>query len=263
MRAVLNSASLCFGQVFHKRELPSFNAFTYSVFYLRIPMRSRRIDPDILTRHGIADNTFSWLSFYDKDHGLDSSHSLEWVEGVLRQGSITSVDGEIWLHTFPRVLGYVFNPVSFWFCHNALGDLMAIVVEVNNTFGERHAYLLKNTDLSPLHWSQTITASKIFHVSPFFDRLGEYQFKFIQSNNEGVKKHSSMIHYIREDDLGLITSISGTEYPLTRAVVLKAILTHPLMTFGVIARIHWQAFKLLLKGVKFHSKPNPPDTTVS
>ncbi len=263
MSALLNSASICFGNVFHKRTLPKLNQFTYRVFYLRIPMRSRRIDSELLSRHGVADNSFAWLSFYDKDHGIGSLHSLEWVEDILKQANINAIDGEIWLHTFPRILGYVFNPVSFWFCHNAKGDLLAVVAEVNNTFGERHAYLLRESDLSPLKWSQQLCANKIFHVSPFFDLSGHYQFKFIRSLGNEITKHSSIIEYIRENHSGLLTSITGSEYPLTRKNVVKAIATYPLMSFGVMLRIHWQALKLLLKGVKFHSKPNPPDLTVS
>lgn len=262
---LLNSPSFLFGQVFHERKLPKRNKFTYRVFSIRIPMRSRRLEADLLENSGIADNRFSWISFYDKDHGNGFDKSLTWAEAILKEAGISNIDGEIWLHTFPRVLGYVFNPVSFWFCHNASGELKAVLAEVNNTFGERHTYLLQPADGdTEISYGKALETKKIFHVSPFFDLTGNYIFHFLKKDNgTQANQHLSKIEYFIDSQLQLITSISGREYPITLKTKLKAIFGFPMMTFGVILKIHWQALILWIKGVKFYKKPSPPTTKIS
>ena len=168
------SASFHFGKVIHHRYQPD-NRFSYRVFYLRIPMRSRQKDPALLSKLGIGDNRFSIFSFYDKDHGIDQLTSLNWVEKVLKDQNIQNANGEIWLHTFPRFFGYVFNPVSFWFCHDQENRLVAIIAEVNNTFGDRHAYLLHDQH-QVLPWGKTFHSAKQFYVSPFFREKCQYFF---------------------------------------------------------------------------------------
>lgn len=165
----------------------------------------------------------------------------------------------------PRVLGYVFNPVSFWFCHNAAGNLKAVLAEVNNTFGERHTYLLQPSEGSfDIPFGKPLEAKKIFHVSPFFDLKGHYIFHFLKRNN-GLQSHQhlSKIEYFIDQNLQLITSISGKEYPVNFKNRLKAMLSFPMMTLGVIFKIHWQALILWTKGVKFYKKPSPPTTHIS
>ena len=103
-------------------------------------------------------------SFHDRDHGDGRHDALAWLDEVLHGEGIADAGGEVWLQTYPRVLGYVFKPVSFWYCHRGDGSLAAIVVEVNNTFGERHCYLLDGPDLA---WGRELRARKVFHVSPF------------------------------------------------------------------------------------------------
>jgi DUF1365 family protein len=103
-----------FGQVKHTRLRPAQNRFSYDVFTLKIPMRERKHNPTLLEQFGIGDNRWAFYSFHDKDYGNGESDSLEWVENIFRKEGIYVPDGEIWLQTFPRVLGYVFNPVSFW-----------------------------------------------------------------------------------------------------------------------------------------------------
>jgi DUF1365 family protein len=110
----MNLPTINFGAVKHRRFRPAQNAFGYGVFTLSIPMRTRRNNPTLLTKYGVGDNQFRLFSFFDQDHGLDNRDSLSWIEGILEENHIQHVDGEIWLQTFPRVLGYVFNPVSFW-----------------------------------------------------------------------------------------------------------------------------------------------------
>jgi len=249
----MTNASFHFGRVIHHRYKPD-NRFSYRVFYLRIPMRSRQKDPSLLSKLGIGDNRFSIFSFYDKDHGLDQLSSLNWVEKVLEDHQIKNANGEIWLHTFPRFFGYVFNPVSFWFCHDQEKKLIAIVVEVNNTFGDRHSYLLQD-EQQALPWGKTFHSGKQFYVSPFFDVKGRYQFRFMRQEQGSVQRQVSRIEYFEEETCSLMTSISGQERAITFRSKLHAFFNYPMLTFGVIVKIHWQALKLLIKGAKFYKKP--------
>jgi DUF1365 family protein len=163
------------------------------------------------------------------------------------------------LHTFPRFLGYVFNPVSFWFCHDDKQQLIAIVAEVNNTFGDRHAYLLQEKH-QPLVWGKTLAANKIFYVSPFFDVKGSYTFRFMRQENDTFARQVSRIDYFEDKEHVLMTSISGQEYSVNFATRFRAFFRYPLLTFGVIVKIHWQALKLWIKGAKFYKKPSTSHT---
>ena len=133
-----------FGHVWHRRLRPVEHAFRYPSYFLMLPMRSLRSQPDAILRR----NRRGWLSFHDCDHGDGGTDALAWFEQLLHSEGIEDADGEVWLHTFPRVLGYAFKPVSFWYAHRADGSLAAVLAEVNNTFGERHAYLLAGSDLA-------------------------------------------------------------------------------------------------------------------
>jgi DUF1365 family protein len=242
-----------FGQVRHTRLRPARNAFAYPTCFLMLPMRSLR-------QHGsgaLAHNRRALLSFFDSDHGDGGDDALAWIDALLPREGVKDADGEIWLHTYPRVLGYAFKPVSFWYCHRADGALRAIVVEVNNTFGERHCYLLD----AP-RYGQELKAGKVFHVSPFCTLAGGYRFRFMRSGPHGLEKTVARIDY--DDDGALLqTSVCGTLEPVTAACLRKAFWRYPAMTLGVMARIHWQAFRLWRMQVPFIRKPNPPKSSVT
>jgi DUF1365 family protein len=138
----MNQAKINFGLVQHRRFRPAQIAFFFGFFTLLFPMRYLKKTPLLLSKHGVSDNQAGLFSFHDRDHGLGGNCSLEWIEKILEENHIPHIDGEIWLQTFPRILGYVFNPVSFWLCTRANGQVQAVLAEVNNTFGERHCYLL-------------------------------------------------------------------------------------------------------------------------
>jgi DUF1365 family protein len=253
-----------FGAVKHRRFRPAKNEFGYGVFTLSIPMRARRNSPALLSKHGLRDNQFGLFSFFDKDHGLGGEDSLSWIESILEENHIQHLDGEIWLQTFPRVLGYVFNPVSFWICTRANGEVQAVLAEVNNTFGERHCYLVHHDSGKTLQSGETLVSKKVFHVSPFCDVRGEYHFRFLFPQDSASKRNIVCRIELHEDSTPLInTSISGLAQPLSKGALYLAFLRYPLMSLGVIGRIHWQALKLWLKGVPFYSKPKPPELEIT
>ena len=260
----MQQAKINFGVVKHQRLRPKRNAFGYGVFTISIPMRARRTSPTLLNQCGLSDNQWGLCAFFDKDHGLGRADSLAWIEKVLADHQVKNVDGEIWLQTFPRVLGYVFNPVSFWICTRANGKVQAVLAEVNNTFGERHCYLLLKDSGEELLSGETFTSKKVFHVSPFCEVRGEYHFRFLFPKDSSSGKNNVCRIELHEDGQPLInTSISGVSRPLSQANIIRALLRYPLMSLGVIFRIHWQALKLWIKGVPFHSKPKPPGFEVS
>jgi uncharacterized protein len=236
----------------HRRLRPREHVFQYPTYFLMLPMRSLRAQPDL----ALARNRHGLLSFHDRDHGDGGPDALAWLDALLAAEGIAGADGEAWLHTYPRVLGYVFKPVSFWYCHRADGALEAIVVEVNNTFGERHCYLLAGPGLA---WGREMQASKVFHVSPFCHVRGWYRFRFLRTDERTVAR----VDHDDDDGPLLHTAISGRLAPLTAQAVRSAFFGMPLMTASVMMRIHWQALKLWLKRVPFVSKPAPPRAFVS
>ncbi len=247
-----NSPLLGTGQVRHRRLRPREHAFAYATYFLMLPMRSLRRQPS----PQLVRNRSGLLSFHDADHGDGRDDALAWLDELLASEGVHDADGEAWLHTYPRVLGYVFKPVSFWYCHRADDTLAAIVVEVNNTFGERHCYLLAGPDLA---WGRELTAQKVFHVSPFCQVQGGYRFRFMRTAERTVARVD------HDDEAGALlqTSVSGTLAPLNAQTARAAFFGMPLMTLGVMLRIHWQALKLWRKRVPFVAKPAPPQAFTS
>jgi DUF1365 family protein len=235
------------GQVRHQRLRPVRHGFSYPTYFLMLPLRTLRDAPCAELRR----NRFGLLSFHDRDHGDGGDDALAWIEALLAKEGVHDADGEVWLHAYPRVLGFVFKPVSFWYCHRADGSLAAVVVEVNNTFGERHCYLLAGPEVA---FGRELTAHKVFHVSPFCDVAGGYRFRFMCTAQRTVAR----IDHDNADGPLLQTSVSGTLAPLTPARIRAAFFGVPLMTLGVIARIHWHALQLWLKRVPFFRKPAAP-----
>ncbi len=154
--------------------------------------------------------------------------------------------------TMPRVLGYVFNPVSFWFCHDQQGRLRAVLCEVNNTFGETHTYVCAHPDHRPIEGNDVLVGQKDFHVSPFLARTGHYTFRF----KKQTERCDIWINYYDEQGkLQLATSLNGRFRALTKKTLRQAFWQHPLVTFKSIFLIHWQALKLVLKSAKYFKRP--------
>jgi DUF1365 family protein len=247
-----------FGRVWHRRLRPVEHAFSYASYFLFLPMRALRERPDETLRR----NRFGALSFHDRDHGDGRADALAWLDEMLAAEHIDDAGGEVWLHTYPRVLGHVFKPVSFWYVHRLDGSLAAVVAEVNNTFGERHCYLLSGPTL---RWGSTVEARKVFHVSPFCGVGGRYRFRFMLAGGAAGTPLHTTAHVDHDDAAGplLQTGIGGTLEPLTRATLRRAFFGIPLMSFGVVARIHWQALRLALKRVPIHRQPTAPDRFIT
>lgn len=240
---------LLIGQVVHRRLRPVVNAFAYPVFYLQLPLE------DLAAAEGpvFSVDSFNLLSFFTRDHGpRDGTPLLPWVQGHLRQRGLTD-QVSVTLQCFPRVFGYVFNPVSFWFCRDREGELIAVLAEVNNTFGGRHSYLLHHPDGAPIRDGQVFEASKAFHVSPFCEVEGGYRFRF------ELERRRPLIRLDYDDAQGALlqTSLSGERRGWTTGAQLGALLRMPLLTVGVMFRIHWQALRLWLKGVRFVGSKSP------
>ena len=252
---------LCVGRVFHKRFRPVEHQFSVNVFFLRLPL-SRLSE---LGNRWLSKDRFNLLSFAVRDYGPRDGSSLEtWMRDLLVREGIDSADGEIVLQSFPRLLGYVFNPISVWYCFDRRGQLRAALAEVNNTFGERHNYLVAHADQRPIAAGDWLTSRKVFYVSPFCEVKGHYRFRFEQVAGRAF---AQIDYYDSNDakdaasgDAGklIATTMHGVAEPLTSRAALQAFLSHPLMTFGVVARIHWHALKLWLKRVPLISKPEPP-----
>jgi DUF1365 family protein len=170
---------LCTGTVMHARfaagQSPAAHRFVYPLFFLALPLSQLQ---DAGNRWFGVERARP-LSLRFRDHGArDGSPPEPWIRGLLAAEGITAADGEVVLQTFPRIFGFVFNPVSFWFCHDREGALRAVLAEVRNTFGDHHNYLVAHADQRPITAADTLTARKLFHVSPFFPVAGEYRFRF-------------------------------------------------------------------------------------
>ena len=252
------------GEVRHTRLRPQRHGFVYPTYFLLLPMRSLRAQAE----PALARNRFGLLSFHDRDHGDGRVDSLAWLDATLAAESIDDATGEVWLHCYPRVLGHTFKPVSFWYCHRSDGSLAAVVVEVNNTFGERHCYLLRGEGLA---FGREIRATKVFHVSPFCAVEGDYRFRFMRTGlhpaaaAERMQPPRTVARIDHHDSAGLLlqTSVSGRLAPLTAASARAAFFRLPLLTLVVVARIHWQAARLWARRLPFFAKPAPPEAFVS
>lgn len=265
--AMASTVQICFGKVFHTRVRPVEHKFDYGVYFMRLPLRSLQARAQKFAPL-FSMNRFNLLAFHERDHGDGKGALLPWIERLLEAEGIHDASGEIWLQAFPRVLGYVFNPVSFWFCHRPDGALRAVLCEVRNTFGERHCYLLDTG--GEIADGTELKARKVFHVSPFCAVEGGYRFRFMRSMRsvseaKGQTAEHTLARIDHDDDQGLLinTSISGVASAITTRTVLKAFFLYPLMTLGVIVKIHLQALRLWRKRVPFFSKPAAPTTEIT
>ena len=242
---MINSA-IYNGQVIHKRFKPKVHYFKYKVFSLLIDLS----ELEILEKkvNFFSYNKFNLISFYEKDHGdRDGSSLISWVKKNLEKDNIQTNDIKIKILCYPRIFGFVFNPLSVFYVYNSENQLISILYEVKNTFGEQHTYIFKVTKDSNLIQNN---CSKKFHVSPFIEMNCNYFFRLLKPGN----KISVIIDQYDSEDQILYASQDGVRSDFDTKNLIKSYLKHPIMTFKIILAIHFEAFKLWAKGIKFIKK---------
>jgi len=234
------------GTVIHKRFKPKIHTFNYKVFSLLIDLSE--IDLLHKTLRLFSYNKFNIISFFNKDHGPRDGSSLKnWVIDNLKKNNIESNEVKIKLLCYPRIFGYVFNPLSIFYVYDKNSDLIAVLYEVKNTFGEQHSYIFKTKKEQNL--IQHVCKKK-FHVSPFIEMNCVYFFRLLKPGN----KISVIIDVQDPGGKILYASQDGVKSELNNNNLFKSYLKHPLMTFKIIITIHFEAFKLWIKGIKFIKK---------
>ena len=252
------ASGLYAGIVGHRRLKPRRHALRYRVFWLLLDLGELDVLDGSLRL--FSRNRFNLLSFHDADHGATATLTLrQQVLGQLGEAGITTPIGAIRLLTMPRILGYAFNPISLFFCHATDGRLIAVIYEVNNTFGERHFYLAGVDGAEMPDGLIRHACRKAFYVSPFMGMDLDYDFT-LRAPRESVSLAVS-----GSDEAGLViaTSMTGQRKPMTDRSLLSAAFSHPLLTLKVILGIHWEALKLWRKGVPLTCRPAPPREAVT
>ena len=233
------------GKVIHKRFKPKEHYFKYNVFSLLIDLDELDIIQNKIKIFSY--NKFNIISFFDIDHGpRDGTSIRQWISKNLKDLGIHNNKIKIKLLCYPRIFGYVFNPLSVFFIYDKNLKLISIFYEVKNTFGEQHTYLFKASD------DKTIknNCSKKFHVSPFIEMECNYYFRVLKPSD----KMSVIIDQSDNNGKLLYASQDGVAKELNQKNLIISYICHPLMTFKIIAAIHFEAFKLWLKGIKFVKK---------
>ena len=245
------------GSTFHGRRGAVDNAFTYSVDYVMLDAEA----PCPRAPWLFGRNRAGLTALHDADHGgpPKRGRGAVWAREVLAAHGLADVTGgPLLLLAQPRMLGHVFNPVSFWLAHDGAGRLRAVIAEVSNTFGDRHSYLCVHDDRRPITREERLTARKIFHVSPFQPVEGGYTFRFdIRPDRVGI-----WIDYATGNE-GVLATLTGKRAPLTGRGIVKSALRRPLGARRVLALIHLQALKLWWKGAPYRVRPTPPEREVS
>lgn len=250
------AADLYVGEVMHRRSRPKAYEFVYRVFNIVLDI-DRLAEPPARCRL-FSHNRFNLFSFHDRDHGpRDGSALRPWIEEQLAAAGLSPAAAQVRLLCMPRVLGYGFDPLSIWYCHDAAGDLRAILYQVKNTFGDQHGYLLPVGDDNASPSDHEF--DKIFHVSPLIAMDARYRIRTTSPDE-------SLAVLIREsDDDGefLVATLTGERRVMTDGALIRQFLRVPFMSLKVIVAIHWQAIRLMLRGVKYTNRPQPPAEGVS
>lgn len=251
------ASALYRGGVTHTRRRPKVHRLDYRVFWLLLDLDE--IDDLHRRLRRFSRNRFNLLSFYDRDHGDGVTPLRERITGLLAKAKVDIGDGAIRLLTMPRVFGFVFNPISTYYCFGPDRRLAAMVYEVTSTFGIRHSYVLPVAPEDGARGLIRQGAKKALFVSPFMDMAMDYQFR---GHAPGEMVDLTVIGSDAEGVL-ITAGLSGDREMLTDRALVSAALSIPLMTLKVVAAIHWEALKLFLKGVKLTRQPAPPSTDAS
>jgi uncharacterized protein len=246
------------GTVMHARLRPFKHRFAYRVFTLLLDLDA--LDDPARRPRLLARNRFGLFSIDDRDHGPRDGRPLRpWVEAALAKGGVDTGGGPITMLCFPRILGYVFNPLTIYWCRDREDRLRAVLYEVKNTFGDQHGYLVRVDPDRPGDAPVVQRAEKGFYVSPFIGMTATYRFR-LRDPGETL---SVLIRQNVPEGPILIATLDGARRTLSDAGLLRVFFTHPLMTLKVFGAIHWQAVRLWLKGAAFHRRPPPPTVDVT
>jgi DUF1365 family protein len=250
-------SALYVGDVIHQRFTPRRHRLRYGMFQMLFDLDEL---PRLASRLRLfSHNRFNAVSFHDADHGTGGDGDLRgYVRGLLAQAGLSLGEGRIALLCMPRILGHVFNPLSIYYCHRPDGALAVMIYEVNNTFGQRHSYLIPAADAAGGGVRQR--CGKGFYVSPFMDMEMTYEFKL-----SGLGKTiSTTIDGRGPDGEHLIfATFAGARRELSDRSLLRVLFAFPFMTLGVVAAIHWEAMKLAAKGIRLRRRPPAPTAAVT
>ena len=243
---MINNSCIYMGSVIHNRFKPKKHFFKYNVFSLFLDLDEiNELDQKILF---FSYNKFNILSFFDKDHGYrDGSSIKDWLIHVLKKKNISTISIKIKILCYPRIFGYVFNPLSIFFIYDKDSNPIAILYEVKNTFGEQHTYVFK---IDIKNKQILNNCKKKFYVSPFMDLESKYFFKVLIPN----ERLSVIIDQRDKEGKLLFASQDGERVKLSSKNLLISYLKHPLMTLKIISAIHYEALKLWIKGIKLVKK---------
>jgi DUF1365 family protein len=265
----MSDSCLYFGQVLHRRVRPFQHRFRYRVFSIYLDLDEL---PNVAHRLKLFSyNRWNLFSFFDRDHGPLGPAAQEkrpiraWVDQNLAAAGIDCHGGRITLLCFPRLFGFVFNPLSVFFCHNRNGDLKAILYEVSNTFSQRHSYLLPCDDGARRNAPVAINQScaKRLYVSPFIGMASTYRFRIKVPDERLSILVRQAIQEQSNESRQLVAVQTGQRVPLTDPNLIRAFFRYPLMTVKVVAAIHWEALWLWRKGARLVSRPQPPKHEVT
>lgn len=250
-------SGLYLGAVTHQRFAPRRHRMRYDLFQMLLDLDEAPILSARLRWFSL--NRFNLLSFHDRDHGDGRSRGLRgWVDETLAAAGLPWRGGKVRLLCMPRLLGHVFNPLSIYYCHGPGGELTAMLYEVNNTFGERHSYLIPVPPGSGDEIRQS--CAKAFYVSPFMDMDMRYDFR-LTLPRETV---TTAVRGAGPDGAPLIVAIfQGQRAMMTDAAVIRVLAAFPFLTLKVVAAIHLEAFKLAAKGLRLRRRPTPPGEAVT
>lgn len=250
------ASALYAGSVMHVRLKPRRHRLAYRMCSFLLDLDE--IDALAGKLRLFSRNRFNAFSFHDRDYGAPEGGALKaQVERLLASAGLTPDGGAVRLLTMPRLFGYAFNPLSIYFCYRRGGELLAVLCEVNNTFGQRHSYLLPaGTAADGIVRQQ---ARKCFYVSPFMDMDLTYSFR-VHPPGEQLR-----VAILASDAAGPVLSAvhSATRRPLRDGQLAYALLAYPLLTAKVVMGIHWEALRLWAKGIGLRRRPPPPDLPVS
>jgi uncharacterized protein len=244
-------------EVMHQREFPVQYRFRYRVFGMLFDID--RLEPLAAAHRWFSLDRFNLFSLRTRDHGRrDGSPWRPWIEARLEEHGIALEGGRIRLLAMPRLFGHAFNPLSVWYCEHRDGSLRAILLEVRNTFGEHHHYLLHDAGRA-LEGPVLGEKPKAFHVSPFIGMGARYRFRL---DPPGPMLRILIEEYEGEERM-LIASQTGQARDFSDRTLLRILFTMPWATLQTLVLIHWQALKIWLRGGRFHRKPSPPAEEVS